>query len=261
MMNTNESLFYQQERHFWSAICLDTVHIDSHTVAYFSELPLPIFNFIYLHQGASITSFEKAERLFKQQAKPYVLVIHEQTLHQFESEITQRGLIVDGESTAMVLPQKVLSQYSTAPQLETNYQIKLCNEQLSDWAQPLVTAFPVDAEGEEDDSTVIDEYIRFHQRALDKQTCMMHFVLYAEQQPVSTLTLTLDNKTARLDDIGTDIQFQGKGFATQLIKHALSICNQHGVEQCVLEASSDGLSIYQKLGFEAIFNYHSFIAE
>lgn len=260
-MNNNEDLFYQQENHFWSAICLDTVYIDHHTVAYFSELPLPVFNLIYLHQGASINSFEKADHLFKQQAKPYVLVVHEQTLCQFVSQIAQLGLIADGRSTAMVLPQKTLSQYNTAPQLEANYQIKLSNDQLDDWAQPLITAFPVDVEEEEEDSTVIDEYIRYHQRALDKKTCMMHFVLYVEKNPVSTLTLTLNNKTARLDDIGTDIQFQGNGFATQLIKHALYICNQHGIEKCVLEASSDGLSIYKKLGFDAIFNYHSFIAK
>lgn len=260
-MNNKEGLFYQQENHFWSAICLETAHIDDHVIAYFSELPLPVFNFIYLHKDATITGFENARHLFKQRSKPYVLVVHEQALHQVKSEIAKLSLIADGESTAMFLPQASLSQYSIALPLAADYRIETCNERLTNWAQPLITAFPIEAEGEENDSTVINEYIRYHQRAMDKNTNMMHFVLFDKQQPVSTLTLTINEKTARLDDIGTDVQYQGKGLATQLIKHALFFCHQQGIEQCVLEASSDGLSIYKKLGFEPIFNYYSFIAE
>lgn len=86
-MDNNENLFYQQEYYFWSAICANTVKISNQTSAYFSELPLPIFNYIYLHQGALISDYEKAEVLFKQQAKPYVLVVHDQILSLFESEI------------------------------------------------------------------------------------------------------------------------------------------------------------------------------
>nr|WP_282551034.1 MULTISPECIES: GNAT family N-acetyltransferase [Providencia] len=89
---------------------------------------------------------------------------------------------------------------------------------------------------------------------------MVHLVLFADQQPVSTLTMTFNNETARLDDIGTDIQYQGKGLATSLIKHALYLCHQQGIKQCVLESSSEGLSIYKKLGFEPIFNYYSYIS-
>ncbi|WP_369311170.1 GNAT family N-acetyltransferase [Providencia rettgeri] len=258
-MNHNETLFYQQEEYFWSAICSNTLKISENTIAYFSELNLPIFNFIYLHQGATLGEFEQAENAFKQQSKPYALVVHQHELSQFEQEIAKRSLIADGESTAMILPKSALSLFNEPSPLGTGYRIEQCNERLYDWAQPLITAFPVDSD--EDDDTVINEYICYHQRALDKQVNMMHFVLFVDKQPVSTLTLTLNGKTARLDDIGTDIQFQGKGFATKLIKYALAICNQQDIEQCVLEASSDGLSIYKKLGFEPIFNYLSFIAE
>lgn len=260
-MDDNENLFYQQEHYFWSAICANVVKISNQTSAYFSELPLPIFNYIYLHQGALISDYEKAEMLFKQQAKPYVLVVHGQIRSLFESEIVTRGLIYDGESTAMILPQDVLSQYNSPPQLNAAFQVVFSNNQLKDWAQPLITAFPIDSDTDESDSTVTDEYIRYHQRALDKQTNMVHLVLFADQQPVSTLTMTFNNETARLDDIGTDIQYQGKGLATSLIKHALYLCHQQGVKQCVLESSSEGLSIYKRLGFVPIFNYYSYISE
>ncbi len=119
--------------------------ISNQTSAYFSELPLPIFNYIYLHQGALISDYEKAEALFKQQAKPYALVVHDQILSLFESEIITRRLVFDGESTAMILPQGALSQYNSPPPLNTDFQIIQSNDRLEDWAQPLITAFHVDS--------------------------------------------------------------------------------------------------------------------
>ncbi|MBP6121351.1 MULTISPECIES: GNAT family N-acetyltransferase [Providencia] len=260
-MNNNEALFYEQEKYFWSAICCNTVNIDDQTIAYFTKLMTPEFNFIYLHQGASVDSFKSAESLFKEQRKSYILVVHNAELEKFQPYISQRNLINDGESTAMVLNHADLIK-QTKYSVPENYHIQQCNKQLISWAQPLITAFPSAKEdGEIDDDTVINEYIRYHQRALDKNINMMHFVLFHEQNAVSALTLTINGQVARLDDIGTDVRYQKKGLATILIKFALQFCQQHGIEQCVLEASSDGLSIYRKLGFQPIFNYTSFIAE
>ncbi|HBO21981.1 MAG TPA: N-acetyltransferase [Providencia sp.] len=260
-MKNNQILFYQQEKYFWQAICHSTIDIDESTITYFSELPIPAFNFIYLHQNASIASFELAEDLFKQQNKPYILVIQDSELEKFKFVVTQRELIDDGESTAMILDHSNLSDHAKGISLPNGYHITVCNQDLTSWAEPLITAFPISPEDDEaGDDTVINEYIRYHQRALDKKINMLHFVLFHNQQPTSTLTLTLNNKIARLDDIGTDAQYQRRGLATLLIKHALQVCHQQGIEQCVLEASSDGLGIYQKLGFKPIFNYHSFVS-
>lgn len=261
-MRHNEKLFYQQEKYFWQSICLKTIDINESTIAYFSELAIPAFNFIYLHEGATVSSFELADELFKQQNKPYILVIKDTELNKFKLTIKHRELIDDGESTAMVLEQADLDNYTKDIALPNGCHIAVCNQDLTSWAEPLITAFPISPEDNEaDDDTVIDEYVRYHQRALDNKINMLHLVLFHDGQPASTLTLTLNGQIARLDDIGTDAQYQRRGLATLLIKHALQICNQKGIGQCVLEASSDGLAIYQKLGFKPIFNYHSFISE
>ncbi|SUC35561.1 ribosomal-protein-alanine acetyltransferase [Providencia rustigianii] len=257
----NEKKFYTLEHHFWSAICLSTYDITPTTVAYFSELNMPIFNYIYLHSGATTASFEVANDLFKQQSKPYVLVVHSAELAKFSALIQEYQLVNDGESTAMVLEQQDLIKQAPCC-LPDFYHIEQCNQNLSCWAEPLVTAFPVDSDVEvKDEESVIDQYIRYHQRALDKNINMLHFVLFHHQRPVTSLTLTIYKDLARLDDIGTDIEYQRKGLATMLIKHALHICHQHDIKRCYLEASSDGLSVYSKLGFKPIFNYYSYISE
>ncbi|EKT63022.1 GNAT family N-acetyltransferase [Providencia burhodogranariea] len=260
-MKTNEIGFYTLEHHFWSNICKDAIEIDSATFAYFSELPIPAFSFIYLKAGASIAHFEQANTLFSQQNKPYILVIHEDELEQFTPLISTKQYESDGETTAMVLIQAEMTHH-TDYILPEGYKITLCNDQLEDWAAPLITAFGEETNDDNsDDKAVVDEYMRYHQRALDRNTQLQHYVLFNGNKPVSTLTLTVNGNMARLDDIGTDTQYQRKGLATLLIKHALKECMNNGIECCYLEASSDGLSIYKKLGFTALFNYHSFIVE
>lgn len=260
-MKNKEINFYALERHFWSNICKDTVEIDSATVAYFSELPIPAFSFIYLQVGASIDHFEQANTLFAQQNKPYILVVHEDELERLAPLISEKQYESDGETTAMVLTQAEMIQH-TDYILPEGYRINLCNDQLEDWAAPLITAFGGESDDDNsDDKAVVNEYIRYHQRALDRNAQLQHCVLFDGNKPVSTLTLTLNGHIARLDDIGTDTQYQRKGLATLLIKYALKECVNNGIECCYLEASSDGLSIYTKLGFTALFNYHSFIVE
>lgn len=260
-MNHNETLFYQQEYHFWSAICLETYLINESTIAYFSELTLPVFNYIYLHKGALLENLHDANRLFEQKDKPYMLVVHQDELVQVQPFIQQHNLVDDGESTAMIIQREEFLKQAEYT-LDAGFHIALCNDHLMTWAQPLITAFPVDdIEDDAGEDDVAIEYTRYHQRALDKQTNMMHFVLFDNNTPVTSLTLTLNGQVARLDDIGTDVQYQRRGLATQLIKYALHVCKQQGVEQCVLEASSDGLSIYKKLGFQPIFNYRCFLPQ
>lgn len=259
-MNNDEIKFYQQEQHFWSAICQETMQFGQATTAYFSELPIPAFSFIYLHANAKLSDFVAANHQFTIKNKPYLLVVHENTLQQVMPLITEHRYQSDGETTAMILAKAdiIKNADSTIPE---GYTIMQCNQNLTDWAQPLISAFGSQDNDEEEDLTVINEYIRYHQRALDRNTQLEHYVLLKDAQPVCSLTLTVNGKMARLDDIGTETQYQRKGLATHLIKYALNECKNKGIESCFLEASSDGLSIYKKLGFTSLFQYHCFIVE
>ncbi|MER1934148.1 GNAT family N-acetyltransferase [Proteus mirabilis] len=217
-----------------------------------TPMDAPIFNFIYLRQGASENTFQQASTLFSSQKKGHMLVLPESLLPEFEEIIKKAGYTGDGMTTAMYLS---LSDATYPPYKNNPCDIILTNHDLKQWAQPLKTAFPVG------DDTITNEYIRYHQKALDNGATILHYALLVAGQPVSSLTLTLHDKLARFDDIGTDIAYQGNGYATHLITHVLEFCREQGVERCFLDASADGLALYRKFGFKPLFNYLSFINE
>lgn len=240
------------EKAFWSEICENNIRIGDHTHCFMTPMDAPIFNFIYLRQGASENTFQQASTLFSSQKKGHMLVLPESLLPEFEEIIKKAGYTGDGMTTAMYLS---LSD-ATYPHYKNNpCDIILTNHDLKQWAQPLKTAFPVG------DDTITNEYIRYHQKALDNGATILHYALLVAGQPVSSLTLTLHDKLARFDDIGTDIAYQGNGYATHLITHVLEFCREQGVERCFLDASADGLALYRKFGFKPLFNYLSFINE
>ncbi|MEM5718459.1 GNAT family N-acetyltransferase [Proteus mirabilis] len=240
------------EKAFWSEICENNIRIGDHTHCFMTPMDAPIFNFIYLRQGASENTFQQASTLFSSQKKGHMLVLPESLLPEFEEIIKKAGYTGDGMTTAMYLS---LSDATYPPYKNNPCDIILTNHDLKQWAQPLKTAFPVG------DDTITNEYIRYHQKALDNGATILHYALLVAGQPVSSLTLTLHNKLARFDDIGTDIAYQGNGYATHLITHVLEFCREQGVERCFLDASADGLALYRKFGFKPLFNYLSFINE
>ncbi|EPL6653768.1 TPA: GNAT family N-acetyltransferase [Proteus mirabilis] len=240
------------EKAFWSEICENNIRIGDHTHCFMTPMDAPIFNFIYLRQGASENTFQQASTLFSSQKKGHMLVLPESLLPEFEEIIKKAGYTGDGMTTAMYLS---LSDATYPPYKNNPCDIILTNHDLKQWAQPLKTAFPVG------DDTITNEYIRYHQKALDNGATILHYALLVAGQPVSSLTLTLHAKLARFDDIGTDIAYQGNGYATHLITHVLEFCREQGVERCFLDASADGLALYRKFGFKPLFNYLSFINE
>jgi ribosomal protein S18 acetylase RimI-like enzyme len=64
---------------------------------------------------------------------------------------------------------------------------------------------------------------------------------------------TLREEKARIDDVVTLPAFQGKGYATHLMRHVLSQAKKLGARYCFLESSDSGFRIYQKLGFEPLY--------
>lgn len=239
------------EKAFWSEICENNIRIGDHTHCFMTPMDAPIFNFIYLRQGATENSFQQASTLFISQKKEHILVLPESLLSEFDSIIKQEGYTGDGMTTAMYLnlSETIYPAYQNNP-----CDIILTNHDLKQWAHPLRTAFPVG-----DDGTIVNEYIRYHQKALDNNANILHYALLVNGNPVSSLTLTLHENLARFDDIGTDIAYQGNGYASHLITHVLEFCNEQGIERCFLDASADGLELYRKFGFKPLFNYLSFI--
>ena len=76
-----------------------------------------------------------------------------------------------------------------------------------------------------------------------------HYVVYVDNQPVSTGTLSLSKYGARIDNVGTRINYLRKGFGSAITQYIMHAAKRLGYEYCYLDASDEGIIMYKKLGF------------
>ncbi|NNM59955.1 MAG: GNAT family N-acetyltransferase [Legionellales bacterium] len=88
---------------------------------------------------------------------------------------------------------------------------------------------------------------------------LCHFSLYIDKIPVASLTLSIANGLARIDDVGTLPAYQRRGYATDLIRHALTLAYRLGITHCFLEASLSGQVVYEKIGFNTLFTSEIYV--
>jgi GNAT superfamily N-acetyltransferase len=194
----------------------------------------------------------QAYNLFVSQKKNHTLVIPEEMLPKVVKDIEALNYKRDSVTTAMAL---TLSQQKEVDLPDNQVDIVLANHDLSLWAKPLVSAFYLS----EEHDTVIQEYVRYHEDALQQGAPQFHLVLLVNGEPATSMTVTIEGELARFDDIGTEPKFQGKGYASQLIDYALAFCRQQRVEHCFLDASEAGFDLYKKFGFEPLFRYINYV--
>ncbi|EPU0814234.1 GNAT family N-acetyltransferase [Morganella morganii] len=242
------------ERHFWRNIAQTVITVSDRAECYLTPLPVPVFNYIYLQAGADKNEFTQAQQAFSVHHKPHCLVAEKSAAEALHPQIQAAGYEADGETSAMHLN---IDEWQPSSVLPAGCEIREVNAQLALWAEPLEAAFPADEEDGEETAqfSIISDYISYHQRAMANGTELHHTVLLCDGKPVSCITLSLSEYGARIDDLGTMPAHQGNGYATLLLDHALTLCRKRGLRDCYLEASSEGLSLYQKLGFRTLFDY------
>lgn len=239
-------LFRQSEDHFFTAIASECLDFKKSAKAFITNVPIGDLNPIIFQNVSNIDQIlAQGKSFFKKANVPFVAIIPEKYCSpEVINILEQRNFKLTDQSVAMFTTieeqhpsQDSLTQSEVFIQLDTN---------LNDWVRPLIGAFNSSIE-------VGASYSKIHQKALDKGIKVQHFCLYYKQQPVSSLTLSSHNNLARIDDVGTLPSFQRKGYATQLLKYALSIALESGATYCFLEASNSGLSIYEQHGFKQLF--------
>ncbi len=85
---------------------------------------------------------------------------------------------------------------------------------------------------------------------------MLHFLGTQEGEPICAITLTFLDDGVRIDNVSTTPTHQRLGYSTQMMQFSMNLAHILGYKYCVLEASADGLNVYQRLGFNEIFIYH-----
>ncbi|PKH24095.1 GNAT family N-acetyltransferase [Pseudomonas fluorescens] len=243
------ALYYLTEDHFFATTCAMYRRHAAGINTYFAEENSSPWNTLFIRVGSAPLheATQVILELIRRNVAPIRIVIPEVQVDGLRGALTGLGFEPAEKSTTMVLP---LARF--APSIsEEAVQISLTCD-LNEWANPLGSVFSISPQ------TVADYQAR-HQRALDADEALYHFILSAEGQVRCSLTLSLCEGEARLSDVGTLIGFRARGYATRLIQAALLHASGLGARRCFLEGSMMAVPLYQKLGFQRLFDCASFV--
>lgn len=250
-MSTNaDVLYHQTEAHYFSATNPVERWFGSCVSAYLADQDVNEWNLLFIRVGGAPLedAIAACEQLIRGSAVPVRVVVHQDALATCAHRLEALSLVAADQSTAMVLE---LRCFVASWPVADNVEIGLADS-LDAWSEPLTSAFRLPVGG-------LAHYQARHQVALDRGEGLLHFTLSVDRKVVSSLTLSMCDGLARLNDVGTHRAFRGKGYATQLIYAALAHARHLGAQWCFLEASSEGVSLYRSLGFRVLFDYQTFV--
>jgi ribosomal protein S18 acetylase RimI-like enzyme len=239
-------LYRQAEDYFFRGISLKCLDLGDDAHAYMTggaEL-----NFIYITRNTNALDkiLIQGKQFFDQNNLPFdVIIPQELCTPQMADVLNAMGYTQKSKSVSMVVGLDRFAMDQTA-RVDEKTAIKANDNQLNDWMMPLVGAF-------ESTFEICRIYAGIHENALKRNINLRHFSLYKQEKPIASITLSMHDAIARIDDVGTLPELQGKGYATHLMRYVLSEAKRLGARHCFLESSDSGLGVYQKLGFETLF--------
>ena len=253
-MNTDDAResFYRCEDYFFRSISKDCLDFEGEGTAYFTGSSSEYLNPFFLRNNRSSLGsiLEKAKAFYAVHNCPWVIIIPEDSVSENHEKILRSfNFHLNEKSVAM----GISLDENTKFEMCQSSMIKPVNHNLKDWMIPLVDAFGSTLE-------LSQQYTEAHVRALLKAQ-FYHFTIYEGDRAAASLTLSLNQNGACLNDVGTLPLFQRQGFASRLIIHALLEARKLGATQCFLEASDEGFSLYKKLGFTPLFKNNIYLEE
>jgi GNAT superfamily N-acetyltransferase len=240
------NLYRQAEDYFFRGIASKCLDLDDGAHAYMTggaEL-----NFIYITRNTNALDkiLIQGKQFFDQDNRSFdVIIPQELCTPQMADILNTMGYPQKSKSVSMVMDLDRFATDQTAS-FDDETMIKANDGQLNDWMMPLIGAFESTIE-------ICRIYGACHESAMQKNINLRHFSVYKQKKPIASITLSIHDNIARIDDVGTLPEFQGKGYASALMRYVLSRAKRLGAHYGFLESSDSGLGVYQKLGFDPLF--------
>jgi len=249
------NLYRQAEDYFFRGISSKCLDLDDGAHAYMTGGAEPNYMYITVNTNDLDKTLIQGKQFFDQDNLSFdVIIPQELCTPQMADVLNTMGYTQKSKSVSMAVDLDGLATDQTAS-FDSETVIKSNDNQLNDWMIPLIGAFESTIE-------ICRLYAGLHENALKRNINLRHFSLYKQDKPISSITLSMcDNTIARIDDVGTLPAFQGKGYATHLVRYVLSEAKKLGARHCFLESSDSGLGVYQNLGFEALFKNNIYSSE
>ncbi|ELE9247922.1 GNAT family N-acetyltransferase [Enterobacter kobei] len=248
-------LYRQAEDYFFRGISSNSLDLDDGAHSYMTGGAGLNFIYITRHTNALDKILTEGKQFFDQENLSFdVIIPQELCTSQMAYVLNVMGYTQKSKSVSMVMDLDTFANDQTGT-FDYEIMIKSNDNQLNDWMMPLIDAFESTIE-------ICRLYSGAHENALKRNINLRHFSLYKQEQPIASITLSMcDHTIARIDDVGTLPAFQGKGYASALMRYVLLEAKKLGARHCFLESSYSGLGVYQKLGFETLFKNNIYSRE
>ncbi|MDX2067326.1 MAG: GNAT family N-acetyltransferase [Haliscomenobacter sp.] len=218
-----------------------------------SGLSCDTFNIIHLLSGEEVASeIRAAVDYFRQKGLAYCIWVNQENLSgEVQTCFQDLGIQVQNSEPGMVLD---LNKYEVIHSpLHQNVELVHTPAQLTEFAESIAANW----------SPPDQNVIRYFQRvapAILNPAHQIQLLLYREAgQVVSCLEMfPSDEHTLGFYSLATLEAYRGRGIASAMLTFALNRAKTLGYQQVILQASEDGLRIYEKVGFRKFGLYYEY---
>lgn len=220
-----------------------------------SSLSCDTFNIIHIRNGFNVTNHELTLSInhFKKRNLDYCIWVNKENYTgKLQAYIAELSLARKNEEIGMSLD---LTKYKPIESDKHQNITKVDSTQnLRDYSTVIA------ANWNPPDNNIMTYYELTSKQYLDEGNGVILLIYYEDAIPKATVELfASDKKTIGIYGLATLEDARGKGIGSALMTMALNKAKELNYQQAVLQASSDGIGIYKKLGFEVQTEYYEYV--
>jgi ribosomal protein S18 acetylase RimI-like enzyme len=216
-------------------------------VVWQTRLPHPLFNGVLSLQAPGEDALQKIEQTLAWFASRQVDIITwwlapEPSTSPWQELLVQSGFGFDNHTPGMAVELSRLVEPPLPVGLEVRQVTDL--DTLRTWAETFIRGYGLP----EDWQANLFELMA----ALGLEPPLQNYQGFLDGQPVAAVTSFLGAGVAGIYNVGTVESARGRGIGSYMTAYPLQVARQMGYRWGILQSSSQGYGVYQRLGFEKL---------
>ena len=219
-----------------------------------SGLSCDTFNIIHVTNGTAILKEEITTAIgyFRHRHLSFCIWISEKNLtEKVKDYFSELSVVQKNSEPGMILDLDGYERFED--KLHESIAIATSVRHIEDYAAVIA------ANWNPPDKNVIDYYRTTRHNYLSPNHGIFLLIYYVQGAPVGTLEMfPSDDQTVGLYGLATLSGFRGKGIGHAMLTYSLNRAKENGYRQVVLQASEEGLRLYQRIGFQQRTTFYEY---